>query len=90
MASPSDHVIERERQAVIDVVRRTVTPQGDPVVSDSNPLGLPMDANGQAPTLRLVTIQGDEVRERCIWCNALCVFLANRPEYVQAFNSHPQ
>ena len=60
------------------------------MVSDSNPLGLPLDANGQATTLRLVTIQGDEVRERRIRCNAFCAFLANRPEYVQAFNSLPQ
>ena len=86
MASPLAQVIEQERQAVIDVVRRTVAPQGDPMVSDSNPLGLPLDSNGQAPTLRLVTIQGDEVRERRMQCNAFCTFLANRPEYVQAFN----
>ena len=90
MASLSAQVIEQERQAVIDVVRTLVTPQGDPMVSDSNPLGLPLDTNGQAPTLRLVTIQGDEVRERRIQCNAFCAFLANRPEYVQAFNSLPQ
>ena len=60
------------------------------MASNSNPLGLPLDANGQATTLRLVTIQGDEVRERRIRCNAFCTFLANRPEYVQAFNSLPQ
>ena len=82
MASLSAHVIEQERQAVIDVVRRTVTPQEDPVVSDSNPLGLPLDTNSQAPTLRLVTIQGDKVRERRIQCKAFCAFHANRPEYV--------
>ena len=57
-----------------------------PWSANSNPLGLPLDSNGQAPTLRLFTIQGDKVRERRMWCNAFCTFLANRPEYEQAFN----
>ena len=51
---------------MLNAVRRTVAPPGDPLASDSNPLGLPLDANGQATTLRLVTIQGDEERERRI------------------------
>ena len=86
MASPPAHMIEQGRQEALDAIRRTVAPLGDPVASNSNPLGLPLDANGQATTLRLVTIQGDEVRERRIRCNAFCMFLANRLEYVQAFN----
>ena len=90
MALPPAHLVEQGRQDTLDAVRMAVAPPGDPVASDSNPLGLPLDADSQAAMLRLVTIQGDEMRERRVQCNTFCTFLANREEYMQAFNSLPQ
>ena len=86
---PAD-VIEQGRREALDAVRRAVAPPGDPVVNDDNPLGLPLDENGQAPTLKIVIIPGNKAPERIVWCNNLCRFLANREEYIQAFNQLPQ
>ena len=60
------------------------------MVDYDNPLGLPLDENGRAPKLKIVTIPGDEALERIARCNNLCRFLANREEYIQAFNQLPQ
>ena len=90
MEPPMAHVVKQGRRDALDAVRRAVAQPGDPVVSDDNPLGLPLDANGQVPTLRLVTLQGNGDLERRVQCNDFCRFLANREEYVQAFNRLPQ
>ena len=84
--SPPDDVIEQERREALDTVRRAMAQPGVPVVSDNNPLGLLLDANGQAPTLRIVTPEGEGVQARQILCNRFCQFLANREEYLLAFN----
>ena len=58
MEPPLAYVVEQGRWKALDAVRRAVAQPGDPVVSDNNPLGLPLDENGQVPTLRLATLQG--------------------------------
>ena len=90
LETPPAHVIQQGRQDAITTVRRTVASPRIPAVSDSNPLGLPWDADGQPAKPRLVTIQGDEMQERHVRYNTFCTFLVNREEYVQAFNSLPQ
>ena len=84
------YLVKQGRREALDTVRRAVAQPGDPVVSDDNPLGLPLDANGQVPTLKLVTLQENRGLERHVQCNDFCRFLANREEYVQAFNRLPQ
>ena len=54
--SPSAYMVKQGRKDALDTVRRAVASLRNPVVSDSNPLGLPLDSNSQAPTLRLVTL----------------------------------
>ena len=56
MEPPLADMIEQGRWEALDAVRRAVAQPGDPVVDNDNPLGLPLDANGRAPTLRLVTL----------------------------------
>ena len=51
------YMVEQGRQDALDAVRRAVASPRNPVASDDNPLGLPLDADGQAATLRLVTIK---------------------------------
>ena len=84
------NMIEQGRREALNAVRRAIAQQGDPVVNNDNPLGLPLDENGRAPTLRIVRLPQNEAQERIIWCNNLCQFLANREEYVKAFNRLPQ
>ena len=87
--APPAYMIKQGRQDAITTVRRTVALPRIPAVSDSNPLGLPWDADGRPAEPRLVTVQGDKRQDRHIRCNAFCTFLANRPEFVQAFNAFP-
>ena len=60
MEPPPDDIIEQEKREALDAVRRAVAQPGVPVVSDNNPLGLPLDANSRAPRLRIVTLPGNE------------------------------
>ena len=79
-------MIEQGKQEALNAVRRAVALPGEPVVDNDNPLGLPLDENGRAPKLKIVTIPGDKAQERIARCNNLCRFLANREEYIQVFN----
>ena len=90
MEPPPTDVIEQGRQEALDTVRRDVALQGEPVVDNENPLGLPLDENGRPSKLKIVTIPRDKALERFVRCNNLCRFLANREEYIQAFNQLPQ
>ena len=83
-------MIEQGKQEALNAVRRAVAPPGEPMVNYNNQLGLLLDENGRAPKLKIVTIPGDEAPERFVRCNNLCRFLANREEYIQAFNQLPQ
>ena len=44
--SPPAYMVEQGRQDALDTVRRTVASPRNPVASDNNPLGLPLDADG--------------------------------------------
>ena len=72
MEPPPAYVVEQGRQEALDTVRRHMAQPGDPVVYDDNPLRLPLDENGRAPKLKIVTIPGDEAPERIARCNNLC------------------
>ena len=89
MASPPAHIVEQGKKEAIEAVRRTIAHTGSPVVRHNNPLGLPQEKDGQSTELRVVSLQGDEGRERQIHCNAFCTYLANKLELVQAFNGLP-
>ena len=60
MEPPPADVIEQGRREALDAVRRAIAPPGESVVDDDNPLGLPLDENGRAPKLKIVTIPGDK------------------------------
>ena len=64
MEPPPAYVVEQGRREALDAVRRHMAQPRDPVVDDHNPLGLPLDDNGRAPKLKIVTIPGDEAPER--------------------------
>ena len=66
MEAPPAYMVKQGRQDALATIRRTIASPRIPVVSDSNPLGLPWDADGQPAKPRLVTIQGDKIRESCI------------------------
>ena len=61
MEPPPADGIEQGRREALNTVRRVMAQPGDPVIDNNNPLGLPLDANGQAPMLRIVTPQGEGV-----------------------------
>ena len=89
MASPPAQIVEQGKWEAIEVVWRTIAHSGSPMARDNNPLGLPQEKDGRPTKLRVVSLQGDEGRERHIRCNAFCTYLANQPELVQAFNGLP-
>ena len=86
MASPPAHIVEQGKREAIEAVRRAITHSGSHMARDNNPLGLPQEKDGRPTKLRVVSLQGEEGRERHIRCNAFCTYLANKPELVQAFN----
>ena len=86
MASPPAHIVEKGKREAIEAVRRAIAHSGAHVARDNNPLGLPQEKDRIPINLRVVMLQGEEGRERCIRCNAFCTYLANKPELVQAFN----
>ena len=53
MELPLAYMVKQRRREALDAIRSAIAQPGDPVVSDDNSLGLPLDANGQVPTLRL-------------------------------------
>ena len=63
---------------------------GAPLANDDNLLGLPLDADGQAPMLRITAPEGEGVEARNALCERFCDFLASQEGYVQAFNQLPQ
>ena len=78
--SPPDDVIEQERREALNTVRRAVAQPGVPVANEDNPLGLPLGADGQAPTLRIVAPEGEGAQARRVLCERFCKFLATREE----------
>ena len=86
LGPPSPEVVAQERWEALDTVRRTMAHPGLPLASDNNPLGLPLDADGQVPTLRITAPEGEGVKARNTQCTSFCEFLNSQEGYVQAFN----
>ena len=57
MEAPPAYMVKQGRQDALTTIRRTIASPRIPVVSDSNLLGLPWDADGQPAEPRLVTIE---------------------------------
>ena len=87
---PPADVIEQERRKAIDTVRRAMAQPGVPMANKDNLLGLPLGADGQAPTLKIVALEGEGAKVRRVLCKRFCNFLATWEEYVQVFNQFPQ
>ena len=87
---PPADLIQQERRKAIDTVRRAMAQPGVPMANKDNPLGLPLGADGQAPTLKIVALEGEGAKARRVLSKRFCNFLATREEYVQVFNQFPQ
>ena len=79
-------MVEKGKQEAIEAVWKETAHAGAHMGRDNNPLGLPQGKDGRSIELRVVSLQGEEGRERHIRCNAFCTYLANQSELVQAFN----
>ena len=63
---------------------------GVPMANKDNLLGLPLGADGQAPTLKIVALEGEGAKVRRVLGKRFCNSLATWEEYVQVFNQLPQ
>ena len=86
MASPPSHVVKQEKLETIEAVRKVSTQTGGHIARDNNPLGLPHGKDRKPIELGIVSLQGEEERERHVRCNILCTFLAKRPRLLHSFN----
>ena len=86
LGPPSPEVVAQERREALDAVRRIMANQGLLLASADNPLGLPLNANGQVPTLRIMAPEGEGIEVRDTQCTNFCRFLGSQEGYVQAFN----
>ena len=89
MASPPAHIIAEGKREAIEAVRKVTTHSRAHMVRDHNSAGLPRGKEGRSIELRVVSLQGEEGRDRHIRCNTFCTYLANQPELVQAFKASP-
>ena len=85
MATPSPLVIAQGKMEAIKAVKRVITSN-----RGSNPLGLPVGADGRPVELSLVSFQGEEEGERHVRCNMLCTLLAGQPKLLHSFNGLTQ
>ena len=86
MASPPAHMVEKGKREAIEAVRKATAHTGGHTGRDNNLSGLLQGKDKRPRELRVVSLPGEEGRERHIRCNAFCTYLANQSELVQAFN----
>ena len=78
-----DQVAQGQREAV-DAVRKAMA--NLPPVSGENPLGLPLDGEGQVPSINVQEIPGEERQARFDQENQFCRYLNRRDGWVAAFD----
>ena len=71
------------------MVKRILAPAGAHLDRSRNSVGVLLGQDNGLKELQVVSLPGEGGLERQDRCNAFCVYLANRPELVQAFNSLP-
>ena len=81
-----DQVAQGQREAV-DAVRRVMA--NLPPVPRENPLGLPLDREGQVPSSNIQEIPGEERQARFDRGNQFCRYLNGREGWVAAFDRLP-
>ena len=83
VGSLPDQVAQGQTEA-LDAVRRVMA--NLPPVSGENSLGLPIDREGRAPSIKVEEILGEERQARLERGNQFCRYLAGRAEWVAAFD----
>ena len=83
MAPSKDQVVQGQREAV-DTVRRVMA--NLPPVSGENPMRLPLDGEGQAPSINVEEIPEEERQARFDRGNQFCRYLNGREGWVAAFD----
>ena len=77
----------RGQREAVEAVRRDIANR--PPVSGENPLGLPLDREGQVPSIAVEEIPGEDRQARFNQENRFCEYLAGRNVWVAAFDSLP-
>ena len=84
---PSPEQVARGQREVLEAVRRVMA--NLPPVSGENPLGLPLDEQGRAPSINVEEIPGEERQARFDRGNRFCGYLNGRDGWVAAFDRLP-
>ena len=72
MASTPAHMVERGKREAIEVVRKAIAHAGAHVDRGHNPAGVPPGQDERPRELRVVSLPGEEGRERRVRCNTFC------------------
>ena len=76
--------VARGYREAVDTVRQVMASL--PPVSGENPLGLPLDREGQAPSINVEEIPGEERQARFDRGNQFCRYLNGRDGWVAAYD----